>query len=161
MTDKAAAAAAGGATIAIAALWAILPTAPVAPPPVARQLTLAHANPLGQHPPLSLAGQGSHPEAHVPPPPADELDAAAPDAVPAAAVSLVLVIGATLVPSAALSSVGTAAAAAAAAVVVAAPAPSPVGATMTMPLAFLTVDSADAGQEVRPQSRPTRQHPPR
>lgn len=40
------------------------------------------------------------------------------------------------------------------------PMPDPVGATMTIPFVFATVVDADAGQEVRLQSRPTRQQPP-
>lgn len=36
----------------------------------------------------------------------------------------------------------------------------PVGATITMPFVFATVVEAEAGQDVKSQSRPTRQQPP-
>ncbi|KAI9782006.1 MAG: hypothetical protein M1835_004133, partial [Candelina submexicana] len=126
-----------------APLGATFPTflAPVAPAGAA-QVAVSHENPLGQHPPFALGAQLNQPLAQ-PPLPACALTPAAADVVVGALETICGADEAELPDG-----LGEAALA-------------PDNATIVIPLLVKIAVVPSVGQEVMPQSRPTRQQPPR
>lgn len=112
------------------------------------QSLIAHAYPLGQHPPLALAAQEYHPVAQLPPPPPLLPAVVVVVLGPAAAESLAPVFSAAVILGSSASLAPD-------------PEGSPAGTMTVTPLLVCSVVKAVGGHEVLSQFRPTRQQPPR
>jgi len=125
----------------VAALAAIFPTLPAVAPPLTLAVQLApQTYPLGQHPPPALEAQLDHPDAQLPLPAAP----APPPSAPAVVVATLVVSAADVRLALPLSTETV----------------TPEATRTVTPLLFTANDDGPVGQDVTPQSRPTRQQPP-
>lgn len=133
----------------VAALAAIFPTLPAVAPPLMLAVQLApQTYPLGQHPPPALDAQLYHPDAQLPLP-----APVPPPAAPAVVVATAVVIGGAG-PDVELGFP------LALALPLSTETVTPDATRTVTPLLFTTNDDGPVGQDVTPQSRPTRQQPP-